>query len=95
MLTSAQRAKLRGMANVMEPILHIGKEGVTENIVMQADQAIAARELIKCTVQKNCDLPVRKAADALAEKIGGDCVQVIGRKFTLYKRSETDPKIQL
>lgn len=95
MLTSAQRARLRGLANTIEPILHIGKDGITENTVMQADQAVQARELIKCTVLKNCEIPVREAAGALAEKIGADCVQVIGRKFVLYRMPESDPKIVL
>ena len=62
MLTSGQRARLRAMANTLEPVLHIGKDGITENTIIQADEAIEARELIKCTVQKNCDIPVKEVA---------------------------------
>ena len=66
-MTSATRAKLRGMANTLEPILHIGKEGITENIVTQADEALEARELIKGTVQKDVDKrqPLRFATAAV------------------------------
>ncbi len=94
MLTSGQRARLRAMANTLEPVLHIGKDGITENTITQADEAIEARELIKCTVQKNCDIPVKEVAHALAQKIGADCVQVIGRRFSLYRPAE-EPKITL
>ena len=52
MLKSSQRAKLRSMASHLEPILHIGKDGLTQNTAIQADQALEARELIKATVQK-------------------------------------------
>ncbi|MBQ9941633.1 MAG: ribosome assembly RNA-binding protein YhbY [Christensenellaceae bacterium] len=94
-MTSQQRAKLRSMANTMEPIVHIGKEGLGENLLTQVDEALEARELIKGTVQKNCDEPVREVAHALAEAVGAECVQVIGRRFVLYRPSEKDPRIVL
>ena len=94
-MTSATRAKLRGMAYTLEPILHIGKEGITENIVTQADEALEARELIKGTVQKNCDDPVREVCHALAAELGAEPIQVIGRKFVLYRPSEKNPRIGL
>jgi len=92
-MTTKERARLRGMANALEPIVHIGKEGIGEGTIIQTDEALEARELIKGTVQKNCDLPVREAAHALAAAVGAECVQVIGRRFVLYRASKTDPKI--
>lgn len=95
MLKSSQRAKLRSMANEIDPILHIGKDGISQNIALQADQALEARELIKVTVQKNSDEDVRDAAHALAEWVGADVVQVIGRKFVLYRESKENKQIEI
>ena len=87
-MTGKQRAKLRGMVNAVEPILHIGKEGITENILAQASDALEARELVKGTVLKNCDLTARQALDILTKELGAEPVQAIGRKFSLYRRSK-------
>ena len=65
MLTSKQRANLRSMANTMDPILFIGKDGVTDGTVKEAYDALEARELIKCVVQQNCELTAREALDEL------------------------------
>ena len=59
MLTSKQRANLRSMANTMETILYVGKEGVTDGTVKESYDALEARELIRCAVQQNCDLSAR------------------------------------
>ncbi len=66
-LTSKQRAQLRGMANALAPIVHIGKDGIGENLIKQTDDALEARELIKCRVLENSMLTAREAADALAQ----------------------------
>ena len=95
MITSAPRAKLRSMANSLEPIIYVGKEGITEGIISQVDDALEARELIKGSVQQNCDYTAREVVDALAEELGAEPVQAIGRKFVLYRRSEKKPKIEL
>ena len=95
MLKSSQRAKLRSMASHLEPILHIGKDGLTQNTAIQADQALEARELIKATVQKNSDEDVRDVAHQLAEWVGADVVQVIGRKFVLYRESIEYKRIEI
>ena len=95
MLKSSQRAKLRSMASHLEPILHIGKDGLAQNTAIQADQALEARELIKATVQKNSDEDVRDVAHQLAEWVGADVVQVIGRKFVLYRESKENKRIEI
>ena len=69
MITSKQRAYLRSMANTMDPILFIGKEGVTEATAKEAYDALEARELIKGTVQQNCDLSAKEALEALCEMV--------------------------
>ncbi len=95
MLTSKQRAQLRALANSEETIVHIGKSGVTENVVKQAADALKARELIKCKVQENSMLTAREACDELAEKTGAEVVQVIGSRFVIYTRNDKEPKIKL
>jgi len=94
MLTSKQRANLRSMANTMETILYVGKEGVTDGTVKEAYDALEARELIKCAVQQNCDLSAREALDELCQRLHAEPVQCIGRRFVMYRQSK-NKKIEL
>ena len=87
MLTSKQRAQLKGMASVMDTIIMIGKGGITENVVSQTGDALEARELIKGKVLENSMLTAREACACLAGKCGAEPVQVIGSKFVLYRES--------
>ena len=92
-LTSKQRAQLRGLANTMDTILHIGKDGIGENLVKQADDALEARELIKGKVlENNIEYDARLAAQELAMATRSEVVQVIGTKFVLYRESHSKPK---
>ena len=95
MITSKQRSQLRGMAAELDTVLHIGKGGVTENVIAQADDALRARELIKGRVLDNSLLTAREACDMLCEACGAEGVQVIGSKFVLFRRNDKDPKIVL
>lgn len=85
MLNSRQRAQLRGMANSYEPIFQVGKGGLNEQQNKQVGEALEARELIKLCVLETCPVSAREAADTIAEAVGADVVQVIGRKFILYR----------
>ena len=93
-LTSKQRAQLRGMAANLDTIVHVGKDGIGENLIKQVNDALEARELIKGTVQQNCDLSAKEALEALCEMVHAEPVQCIGRRFVLYRRSR-QPKIEL
>ena len=95
MLTSKQRAYLRGLAAAEDTIVIIGKGGITDNIIIQMNDALKARELVKGRVLENSLLTAREAADALSETCRAEIVQVIGSKFVLYKRNEQKPKIEL
>lgn len=94
-LTSSQRAYLRSLANPLADVLFIGKEGLTEAVIQQAEDVIEAHELIKCSVLKNCEEDVRSLEHKLSEALGASEVQVIGRKFVLYRPSLKKPKITL
>ncbi len=91
-LTSKQRAQLRGMANGLETIIHIGKEGMGENLIKQANDALEARELIKCRVLETSPLTPRQACDELSRLTRSEQVQVIGTKFILYRQSHKKGK---
>ena len=91
-LTSKQRAQLRGLANGIDTILIVGKEGLGDNLVKQADDALEARELIKGRVLENALLSPREAAQDLALRTRSQVVQVIGTKFVLYRPSHRKDK---
>lgn len=95
MLTSKQRAYLRSLANPIETILIVGKGGISADVVRQAEDALTARELIKGKVLQSSPVSAREAADQLASETSSETVQVIGSKFTLYRRNEKEPKISL
>lgn len=95
-ITSRQRAFLRSMCNTMEPSLFIGKDGITDNTVRECENLLEARELIKCSVQKEAPLDCRAALEALCEATGAAPVQCIGRKFCIYRpKQKSDPVIVL
>ena len=97
-LTSKQRAQLRGLANNIDTILHIGKDGIGDNLIRQADDALEARERIKGKVLENSMLSAREGAEELARATRSQVVQVIGTKFVLYREThskEKDKRIKL
>jgi RNA-binding protein len=89
MLTGKQRAQLRALANDLEPIFQVGKGGISEEMCKQLSNALEARELIKLTVLENSGYTAREACDELAAVLGAEQVSVTGRKFVLYRASET------
>lgn len=94
-MTTKQRAALRAMANTIDPVLHIGKDGIGDNLVKQAWDALEARELIKVTVQKNAPLDAREACAELCGRVHAEAVQVIGSRFVIYRQARKDSKIRL
>ena len=92
-LTSKQRAQLRGLANSIDTIIHVGKDGIGENLIKQANDALEARELIKGKVlDNNIEYDARLAAEELAKATRSEVVQVIGNKFVLYRESHSTPR---
>ena len=95
-MTTKQRAALRSMANTMDPILHIGKEGINDNLIKQCWDALEARELIKVTVQKNAPFgSTREACQELCERVHAEPVQTIGNRFSIYRQARENSKIRL
>jgi len=95
MLTSKQRAQLRGLAAAADTIVIVGKGGITENVITDVSNALKARELVKGKVLESSLLTSAEACNALAEACKAEPVQSIGSKFVLYKRNDKEPKIEL
>ncbi len=93
-MTSKQRAYLRGLANTADTILIIGKDGVTDNVLKQADDAAEAREIIKLKCLETAMMTPREAAEEIAAAINAEVVQVIGSKAVIYRPAKK-PKIVL
>lgn len=95
MITSKQRAYLRGLANGIDALYQIGKEGITENMLTQFDNALEARELIKVTILKNAFLDPRETLGGLAEALQAEPVSAVGLKIVLYRESKKNKQITL
>ena len=93
MLNSKQRAWLRSQANSCDTILFVGKGGMSDAIIAQADGALKTRELIKGKALEASPLSARESADQLAAATSSEVVQVIGRCFVLYRRNPDAPVV--
>ncbi|MBQ1250482.1 MAG: YhbY family RNA-binding protein [Clostridia bacterium] len=91
MITSKQRAFLRGKANDIDAIFQIGKDGIHENLIAQLNDVLEARELIKIKVLETAMLTAREASEAVCEATGADPVQCIGTKFVIYRPNSEKP----
>jgi len=88
MLNSKQRAYLRSLTNKTEPIVHVGKTGINENLLKQIDEALEAREIVKITVLSNSPEDAKSISEDIAKISKAELVQVIGKKITLYRKSK-------
>ena len=87
MISTKQRAHLRGLGNALDPVMQIGKEGLTDNSFESINALLEARELIKIKVLPTCPQRAREVCDILCQKVNCDPVQVIGNMVILYKIS--------
>lgn len=88
MLTSKERAELRAQANGIDTTLIVGKGGVTESVIAEAETQLTARELVKGKVLEGAMMTPREVCDIICEETGADGVSVIGTKFVIYRFSE-------
>ena len=94
-MTSKQRAYLRGLSNKLEPIVHVGKGGVSDAMIKQADDALTAREIIKGKALETAPASAREIAEQNAAEVNAEVVHVIGRTFVLFRQNEKDSQIKL
>ena len=88
MLTSKQRAEFRAQANSLETTLMMGKDGVTEAVVAEADRLLTARELVKGKVLESALMSAREVSDAICEETGAEGISCVGSKFVIWRFSE-------
>jgi len=88
MLTGKQRSYLKGLANGLDPIMQIGKGGITKTVIKQIDDALEARELIKINVLSNSPLEAKETAKEIAESVGAEFVQSMGNRFVIFRQSK-------
>ena len=88
MLTSKERAELRAQANSIDTTLMVGKDGVTENVIAEADKLLTARELVKGKVLESALMSAREVSDALCEATGAEGISCVGSKFVIWRFSE-------
>lgn len=95
MLTGRQRSYLKSIAHSLDPIIQIGKNGISENLIKQIDDALEAREIIKVKILNNSLLETKETANEIAKLTNSEFVQSIGNKFVLYRESKDNKKIEL
>jgi len=88
MLTSKQRAEFRAQSNTLETTLMVGKDGVTEAVIAEADKLLTARELVKGKVLESALMSAREVSDAICEATGADGISCVGSKFVIWRFSE-------
>lgn len=86
-LSSKRRAELRAEAHHLQPLVHVGHQGITDAVMQTVDDALRTRELVKLQMGRHAEIDVRKTAHELAAKLQADVVQVIGRTTTLYREN--------
>ncbi|AKL95109.1 putative RNA-binding protein [Clostridium aceticum] len=95
MLTGKQRSYLKGMAHDIKPITQIGKYGISDSFLTQLDDALEVREIVKVNILESSLLDTKETANEVAKTLEAEFVQAIGNKFTIYRPSKNNPKIQL
>lgn len=86
-LNSKERAELRAEAHHLTPAVHVGHQGATPTLVQTLDDALRTRELVKIALNRTAEETPRELANRLADEVGADVVQVIGRTATLYRHN--------
>ena len=88
MLTSKERSELRAQANAIDTTLIVGKDGVTENVIAEAERLLTARELVKGKVLETALMSAREVSDEICEATGADGISCVGSKFVIFRFSE-------
>ncbi|MEP6991166.1 MAG: YhbY family RNA-binding protein [bacterium] len=91
-ITSRERAELRAEAHRLSPLVHVGHQGLTDALFQTIDDALRTHELVKIALVKAADVKPQDASHELAEKLGADVVQTIGRTCTLYRHNPDLPR---
>jgi RNA-binding protein len=94
-LSSVQKKFLKGLGHSLNPVIHIGKEGITDRLIASISKALSDHELIKVSVLENSELQRNEAADEVSTGTGAEIVQILGRKILFYKPNPEKKRITL
>lgn len=94
-LTGRQKRYLRGLAHHLKPLVTVGKQGVTEEVLAQVEANLEAHELIKVKVLQTAPETPGDSGEAICEHTGANLAQRVGRTLVLYRPREDDPEILL
>jgi RNA-binding protein len=94
-LTGKQRRHLRALGHALEPVVQIGKQGLTESVIAAVDEALARHELVKVRIGTECPEGRDEVAGRIAPAVKGEVAQILGRTLLIYRRHPKAPKIQL
>lgn len=90
MITTKQRSKLKGMANTLRPLVTIGKDELTENVIKEIETALYHHELVKVAALQSCVTPAKIMCQEVCDALNADPVQCVGKRFVVYKRSDKE-----
>lgn len=90
MISGKQRSYLKSLANKIDTLCYIGKDGITENVIKEIDNLLDKKELVKVKIQETAELNPKDVCNELATKLNAEFVQAIGRKFTLYRQAKEE-----
>lgn len=93
MLNSKKRSYLKSLANRLKPTIQLGKDGVSEDFVLELENQLRARELVKVSILENAGLEAKETANEICKIVRAEFVQAIGNKFVLYKKNNENTKI--
>jgi len=86
-LSSKERAALRAEAHHLSALVHVGHHGLTDALRQTLDDALRTHELVKVALTRSTDVSAKDAAHQLAEQLGAEVVQTIGRTCTLFREN--------
>ncbi len=95
MITKTQRRYLKGLANTLKPLVQIGKNGLTDNVLRSVDEVLEAHELMKIDILPSCQETAGELAVEIASATGSEIISELGRKIVLYRRNRNEPRIVL
>lgn len=90
MITTKQRSKLKGLANTLRPLVTVGKEELTENVIKEIEIALYHHELVKVAALQSCEVPAKVMCQEVFAALGCEAVQCVGNRFVVYKRSDKE-----
>ncbi len=90
MITTKQRSKLKSMANTLRPLVTIGKDELTENVIKEIEVALYHHELVKVAALQSCDTPAKIMCQQVCEVLFAEPVLCVGNRFVVYKRSNKE-----